>query len=265
MLEISSPQNPKIKQLAKLRTRKIRNQSGLYLIDGAREILRAIRSGQQIKHLLIDFSFDDGEDLAEIKELARSKSLDIWNVSSDALEKVEFGDRREGIVAIGVAHQQPISDLKKKENSLTLILEGIEKPGNFGAILRSADAVGIDQVIVCDPKTDLYNPATIRASLGTIFSLSIAVGSSGEAIQWLKSNQISVFGAICDGNKTYTDIDFRGEVAIVMGTEADGLSNLWNNADVQPIQIPMNGIADSLNVSVAAAVLLYEALRQRSL
>jgi TrmH family RNA methyltransferase len=174
-----------------------------------------------------------------------------------------FGERAEGVLGVAVARTPTLRDLKLPANPLIAVLEGVEKPGNLGAVLRSADGAGVSAVIVADGVSDLYNPNTIRGSLGTVFSLPMAVATSREAIAWLRHQGIRMCAAWVDAPVDYTAVDYRGAVALVLGSEAQGLSDIWSVDDVVRIRLPMLGIADSLNVSATAAVLFYEALRQR--
>ena len=156
-----------------------------------------------------------------------------------------------------------LSDLRLPPNPLVAVLEGLEKPGNVGAILRSADAAGVDAVIVADGRTDLYNPNTIRASLGTVFRENVCEATTAETIEWLRNRELTIVAARPDAEQSYSEVDFRSGAAIVLGSEADGLSDAWRGTNITPVRLPMLGMADSLNVSTTAAVLFYEALRQR--
>ncbi len=179
-------------------------------------------------------------------------------------EKLAFGARAEGVVAVAATPQASLADLVLRENDLVVVLEGVEKPGNVGAVLRSADATGAGAVIVADGRTDLFNPNAIRASLGTIFTVPVAEASSRETLEWLRRRGFSILAARVDGSVVYTEADFKGAAAIVLGSEADGLTDVWSGEGIEALRLPMLGVADSLNVSVTAAVVLYEAVRQRS-
>lgn len=187
----------------------------------------------------------------------------MLDVSPDVHAKLAFGDRSDGIVVVGESPRRRLEDLQLSALPLVAVLEGIEKPGNLGAILRSADAAGVDAIIVADGRTDLFNPNTIRASLGTVFRPNTCEATSAETVAWLGERGLRFIAARPDAEKCYTEIDLRGGVAIVLGSEAAGLSDAWRGANVTEARLPMRGMADSLNVSTSAAVLFYEALRQR--
>jgi TrmH family RNA methyltransferase len=184
-------------------------------------------------------------------------------VGPAVLARVAFGQRSDGVVAIVGTPVTALADLVLRPDPLVVVVEAIEKPGNLGAIIRTADGAGADAVIAAEPRTDLFNPNAIRASLGTIFALPVVAAPATETIDWLAAHGIRPVAARVDAPAAYTDIDLRGPLAIVLGSEAGGLSDAWTEARVQPVAIPMHGTADSLNVSIAAAVLLYEARRQR--
>ena len=188
----------------------------------------------------------------------------IVEVPRELYEKIAYRGGTEGMIAEVKVRERSLEGLELRENPLVVVLEGVEKPGNLGAVLRSADAAGADAVLVCDPLTDLYNPNLIRASIGAVFTVPVACCSSEEAIKWLKSNNISIFTAQLQDSSWYYDTDMRGGTAIVIGTEATGLTAVWREAADAHIRIPMLGELDSLNASVSAAILLFEAVRQRN-
>jgi TrmH family RNA methyltransferase len=177
--------------------------------------------------------------------------------------KLAFGDRNDGVIVVAATPVRGFAEFQLPASPIIAVLEGIEKPGNLGAILRSADAAGVDAVIIADGRTDLYNPNTIRASLGTVFRANVCEASTADAIEWLRAQQLPIIAARPDAQKLYTEVDLREGAAIVLGSEADGLSDAWHATGVTAVRLPMHGIADSLNVSTTAAVLFYEALRQR--
>ncbi|MEX2091598.1 MAG: RNA methyltransferase, partial [Pirellulales bacterium] len=200
----------------------------------------------------------------ELVDRLRAAGAEILAVTAEVYEKFCFGERDEiGVVVVAETPQRRLSELQLPPAPLVAIVEGVEKPGNLGAILRSADAAGIDAVIVADGASDLFNPNTIRASLGTVFGANVVEATTSEAIDWLRKQKLRAVAARPDAELSYTSIDFRGGVAIVLGCEATGLTDAWRGAEVVPVRLPMCGIADSLNVSTTAAVLFYEALRQR--
>ena len=248
---ISSPSNPRLKEVAKLREGRHRRRTGCFLIDGRREVERAIHCGIRILELFVT-------------EEVRFPGVPTTLVAENVFGKIAFGGRNDGILAVAETPQRPLDAFPATALPLLAVLEGIEKPGNVGAVFRSADGAGLDGILVTDPATDLFNPHTIRNSLGTIFKIPAAVTESCAAFDWLRKYDIHLAVARCDGAIPYTDYDFRRPTAIVLGSEADGLSAIWNGSGTTAISLPMNGIADSLNVSSAAAVLFYEARRQRN-
>ncbi|MBQ3351630.1 MAG: RNA methyltransferase [Thermoguttaceae bacterium] len=256
---ITSLTNPQVKQAVKLRDGKKRREDGLFLIDGRREIQRAIESGIEIAKI---FYNPDGCG-KEFTEKMFSSGAEMSDVSEAVLTKLAYGARDEGAVAVAKRPVRTLDSLKLSSSPLIGVAEGVEKPGNVGALLRSADGAGLDALILADCKTDLYNPNAVRASLGTVFSVPVVETTSQAAVDWLTKKGIVIFAAIVDGAIEYSAADYRQPSAIVVGSEADGLTDVWRGANVQPIFLPMNGIADSLNVSVTAGILFYHALTQR--
>ena len=260
---INSTSNPRIKNIIKLQSgsRERRGQN-LFVIEGYREISRAMQAGILIKELYICRDLDKqgrGDQL-----VGAGPGIQVFEVGSAAFARVAYREGSDGLIALAEPRNLKLDDLKLKANPLILILESVEKPGNLGAIMRTADAAGIDAVIVCDPLTDIYNPNAIRSGVGCIFTSQVVTCTTSEAISWLQKNNIrSYAAALTHSAVTYHQVDFCGPSAIVMGTEATGLSREWlETSDLQVI-IPMKGIADSLNVSTSAAVLIFEAVRQR--
>jgi TrmH family RNA methyltransferase len=259
--EITSSQNPKIKQLVRLKDRKERDETGLFLIEGYREIKRAVEGGIHFESLYTckELFLGSNEPM-----LIEQVDVETFTLPNHLFEKISYRDRPDGL--IGVAHQmqKTLKDLRPKNRvPLYVVAESIEKPGNLGTILRSSDAVGADGVIVCDRCTDIYNPNVVRASVGTLFTLPVIEAKGSDAYTWLKSHNIQVVAATPSATDEFTDADLSGPVAIVVGTEQLGLSDLWMKAADIRVQIPMRGIADSLNVAMATTLLLYESLRQR--
>jgi TrmH family RNA methyltransferase len=233
------------------------------LIDGLREISRAIVCGiRPLEAFVCDDHCKSTQCQSLVAEV-QSAGAEIWSVTREVFEKLQFGERADGIVVLAKTPRRSLTDLELPSEPLVAVLEGIEKPGNVGAILRSADAAGIDAVIIADGRTDLFNPNTVRASLGTVFRPNVCEATAAETLPWLRQRQLQVFAARPNATMDYTSADLRGGVAIVLGSEATGLSDSWHAAGVSPIRLPMHGIADSLNVSTTAAVLFYEAQRQR--
>lgn len=260
---ITSAQNPKIRGLLELQEKsKARRKEGLFVVEGRRELMHCIEAGYE-PHTV----FFCPEILSEgdLDEIARKCDCGFIGIPQHLYDKVAYRGGTEGVIAELHCKDMTLDGLKLKENPLVVVLESVEKPGNLGAVLRSADASGVDAVIVCDPLTDLYNPNLIRSSIGAIFTVPVAAASSEETIKWLKSRDIRIYTAQLQDSEWYYDTDMRGGTAIVMGTEATGLTDPWRKAADAHIKIPMLGRLDSLNVSVSAAILMYEAIRQRNL
>jgi TrmH family RNA methyltransferase len=263
---ITSLQNARVKEALSLRDGRQRRRQGLFLIDGGREISRAIDAGIELEEVFICLALCGGDDAECGRLLRRLADMPVrqTEVSSAVFQRLAFGQRTEGIVAVARPPRTTLDDLRLPACPLVAVLEGVEKPGNIGAVLRSADAAGVSALIVADGGTDLYNSNTIRASLGTIFSVPVCAASASAVRVWLSSRRIPIFAARVDAATDYTAVDFTGPAAIVLGSEAVGLSEVWT-AGVTPIRLPMQGAADSLNVSATAAVLFYEAVRQRGI
>lgn len=255
---ITSLQNPKIKNLVKLRQRRQRDQQRLMLIDGIPALTMALKNDFPINTLY--FNQDKAE--AKLLQRAQAKGVICQPVTPLVFQKIGYGDNPDG--HLGLAPQPPFSlvNLPCPSNPLYIIAEGLEKPGNLGAILRSADAAGVTGLIVCNSQTDIYNPNVIRASRGTFFSVPIACGSFFEVSQWLHERRIRVLATTPDADQLYTDVDLTGPTALVLGTEHTGLTNRWLNQTL--IRIPMAGQVDSLNVAQTATILMFETIRQRS-
>ncbi len=265
---ITSTANPRIKAAARLRERRGRNDQGRIIIDGMREIGRAIAAGIEITELFFFPQLCQDTDHQSILERAGQGGAgqggaELIEVTPPVMEKLAYGNRVEGIVAVAPTPRRTLADLALPAGALVAVVEGIEKPGNFGAILRTADAAGVAAVIVAGGITDLYNPNAIRASLGAIFTVPVCASAPAAAIDWLRQHGYRSFAARVDGAIEYTAADFRGPVAIVLGSEAAGLSSIWRGDDIVTVKLPMLGQVDSLNLSATAAVLFYEALRQR--
>ena len=262
--ELTSLRNPRVRAAADLRERRARDEAGLTLVDGVRELDRAIAGGARVVEVFIDDARLGPEGAAVLARAVRAGATAV-PVSAAVLDRLAFGDRNEGLVATVRIPDLALDVLALPANPLVVVVEGIEKPGNLGAVLRSADAAGADGVIAADPRTDLYNPNAVRASLGTLFTVPVAAGSSAEVRAYLGAASVRIVTARVEAEILYTDADLRGPLAIVLGSESDGLTDAWLGDDVLALRLPMLGAADSLNVSVAAAVLLYEARRQRGL
>lgn len=259
---ITSAQNPKIKRLLQLQQKSSeRRKAGLFVVEGIREVERCVEKDYEI-----DTIFYLNKPMAEniSKIIEKNKGIKLFEVSPAIYEKIAYRGSTEGVIAEVKTKDKTLQDLKLSDNPLVVVLESVEKPGNLGAILRSADAAGADALIVCDPLTDLYNPNLIRNSTGAIFSVPCVACTSEECIKFLKKNNIQILTAQLQDSELYYDTDMKRGTAIVMGTEATGLTDIWRKAADAHIRIPMLGITDSLNVSVSAAILLYEAVRQRN-
>lgn len=263
---ITSAQNPKIRALLELQEKsKARRREGLFVVEGRRELLHCIGAGY-IPHTVFVcrdiLPEDDFRNIADAVE--KYGGCGFVEIPVQLYDKVAYRGGTEGVIAEMQCRSMSLDNLGLRENPLVVVLESVEKPGNLGAVLRSADAAGIDAVIVCDPLTDMYNPNLIRSSIGAIFTVPVAAASSEETIKWLKDKNIKIYTAQLQDSEWYYDTDMKGGTAIVMGTEATGLTDVWRKAADAHIKIPMLGRLDSLNVSVSAAILMYEAVRQRS-
>ena len=260
MKQISSAQNPYIKQLVQLQEKaKARRQSGTFLIEGQREILLAKRGGYEIETVLFV-----PEMLGEAETAALAGNwAELIAISKEVYQKLAYRDTTEGIIAIARGKSQELADLQLGSNPLILVAEAPEKPGNIGALLRTADAAKLDAVIIANPRSDMYNPNIVRSSVGCLFTNQIATGSTDEVIAFLKERNINIYCATLQDSTHYHTQDYTTPTAVVVGTEATGLSEEWRRASTQNIIIPMQGEIDSMNVSVAAAILIFEAKRQR--
>ncbi len=263
MDEITSLQNQRVKDAAKLRERRERRKQGRILIDGAREIRLALEGRVELLEMFFCESLCHSSDCLRLLEQLATLPIQQSRVAAAVFEKLAFGDRAEGVLAVAKTPQRQLSDLALPRSPLVAVLERTEKPGNIGAVLRSADAAGVSALIVADPRTDLFNPNTIRASLGTIFTVQVCCAPASEVRDWLVEQRLGIFAARVDAKTLYTDADFNQPAAIVLGSEAEGLSSIWSGPNVTPLRLPMRGRSDSLNISATAAVLFYEALRQR--
>ncbi|MBF02806.1 MAG: rRNA methyltransferase [Flavobacterium sp.] len=260
MKQITSVQNPYIKSLVQLQEKaKTRKQTGTFLIEGKREIELAIKGGYILETLLFCPEVIQNVDY----KIFDSSIVEKIEISKEVYQKLAYRDTTEGILAVAQSKALHLSDLKLSKNPLVLIAEAPEKPGNIGALLRTADAANIDAVIIANPKSDLYNPNIVRSSVGCLFTRQIATGTSEEVIAFLQENNINFYSATLQNSNEYHKVNYTTPTAIVVGTEATGLTEIWRKESTQNIIIPMQGEIDSMNVSVAAAILLFEAKRQR--
>ena len=262
--QITSAHNDGIKHLVRLRERREREKEQLTVLEGYRELTRADEYGMGLTEAWFSPELFLGENEFPLLERLNAKGVRLFQVPPHLLTKVTYRDRPEGLVAVARMLKHELSGIPVRENGLYLLAESIEKPGNLGSMLRSADAAGVDGMILCDKNTDIYNPNVIRASTGALFSVPLAESTSQEAFDFLKSNHIPMLAATPHAEKIYTEVDMTGPVAIVVGTEQYGLTELWMKHADLPVRIPMLGKIDSLNVATATTILLYEAARQRN-
>ena len=274
-MKITSLQNPRVKELVRLRQGRKRRQTGEFLIDGQREVHRAMLCHFPVRQIFYVPELVCEEAARWLEDLQQNPTGDVtfFEVTPQVFEKIAYGEREDGVLAVADYVETTLDALWDKVAQkpaatqavpLIGVIEGVEKPGNIGAILRSADGSGLSALIVAEPQTDLFNPNTIRASLGTIFSIPVCTASSEDVVAFLKSHGLEIYAAIVEGSIPYTEADFTKPAAIVLGSEAWGLTSAFRTEGIHPIALPMLGIADSLNVSTTAAILFYEALRQRT-
>ena len=260
---ITSPQNTKIKALKKLDKAAERREQGVFVIEGMRELCLADGAGYEITQLFICEELLTESETYNLKH-CKLNGTEVFEINKEVYESVAYRGTTEGVIATAKPKTHTLDQLKLSADPLILVIEGVEKPGNLGAMLRTCDAVGVDAVIVCDTKTDIYNPNAVRSGVGTVFTVQIAVAAADEVIQYLHDHSITTYAAELTATEYHYEKNFTKPTAIVVGDEASGLSQQWMQAANEHIKIPMLGRIDSLNVSVSAAVLLYEALRQRS-
>ena len=258
-MEITSPSNPKLKYVVKLRTCSAREESGEMIVEGFRECRRALDNGYRPRAIFHcpDFYLKNENEPALVEE-CRRKGAEVFTCSRPCFSKIAYKERPDGLLMVG-----PHLTVKLPENALVIVTEAIEKPGNLGTILRSADAAKVAAVIVCNRTTDIHNPNVVRASTGTMFSVPVAEASSDEALEFLKERGFKILAATPHAEKLHFEVDLTGNVAIALGAEQYGLTAKWMDGAELRVRIPMLGLADSLNVSAAATILVYEAVRQR--
>ena len=284
--KITSLQNPRVKQLVKLRDRRPRDEAGVFLVEGYRQIRRALEKEVTITELYISPEWYLGENEPALIAQAEAAGAQVFELTKDAFAKVAYRERPDGLLAVAPQWRRTLADVRlggggagavAEPGSATpatigggkapflLVVEAIEKPGNLGTILRSADAAGVDALIVCDPVTDLFNPNVVRASTGVLFSVPVVIASSAEVREWLREHGVKSVATTPSATDFYTDADLCGPLAIVMGSEQYGLSEYWLKEADQRVVIPMAGQADSLNVAMATIITLFEAVRQRGI
>ncbi len=262
---LTSFANPRIKAATALRDRRERDRTGLTLIDGARELRRALDAGVAVVEAFVCEPLLAGPDARVALDLLRAGTAPVQVTTEPVFVRLAFGERAEGLLAVVRIPSTALQDVVLPADPLVVVIEGVEKPGNVGAVLRSADGAGADAVVAASPRTDLFNPNAIRASAGTVFTVQLAAAATTDALAWLRAEGLRIVAARVDAPRLYTEIDLAGPVALVLGAEAEGLTDAWSGADIEAVRLPMLGVADSLNVSVSAAILLYEARRQRGL
>lgn len=262
MLKITSDKNPRIINLQKLEKPRERRNQNLFTIEGKKELAMAVLGGYEIRDIFICSDIISENEVKLL--LGKQKNNIEWvDISVEVFKKLAYRETSGGIIATAVPKQHALNKINLPSRPLIIVLETVEKPGNLGAILRTADAAQVDAVIVCDAQTDMYNPNVIRSSLGCVFTTPIAIASSQEAIAWLQQNNINIYATALTASVPYHKINYAKACAIVMGTEATGLSDGWLKHSTQNIIIPMSGKIDSMNVSTATAVVVFEAKRQR--
>ena len=276
---ITSAQNPKFKHLLLLQEKsKARREQDLFVVEGRRELRHCLEAGYKVRTVFVCPEIADSSEVMDLLRMTkqaachseqatchseRSEESSVMEIPEALYRKAAYRESTEGIIAEVEYKTLGLNDLHLPENPLVMVLESVEKPGNLGAVLRSADAAKADAVFICDPLTDLYNPNLIRASIGAIFTVPTVAVSSEEAIAFLQAHDIQILTAQLQDSSLYYDVDMKRGTALVMGTESTGLTPLWRQAATAHIRIPMLGKLDSLNVSVSAAILLFEAVRQR--
>ncbi len=264
MKQITSIQNQLVKDIFQLQEKsKARKKTGLFVIEGIREIEIALKNDFEVVQLLFCFDLFDAENLNHFKKKL-TKTTELIEISKEIYQKIAYRESTEGVIAVAKTKNHSLETIQLPKNPLIVVLESLEKPGNIGAVLRTADAANIDAVFIADPKTDLYNPNIVRSSVGAVFTNKIVTADSAAIINFLKDKNIAIFSAILQEAVSYYSVDFKQSSAIVMGTEATGLSEIWRKNSTENIIIPMQGQIDSMNVSVAAAILIFEAKRQRN-
>ena len=263
-MDITSTANPKLKHVVKLRTCSVREESGEMIVEGYRECRRALDHGYR-PHAIFhcpEFYLKNENEPAVVEE-CRLAGAEVYTCSRACFAKIAYKERPDGLLMVGPHVSIGLEDLELPPNALVIVTEAIEKPGNLGTILRSADAANVAAVIVCDRTTDIHNPNVVRASTGTMFSVPVVEATSDEALAFLKARGFSILAATPHAEKLHFEVDLTGNVAIALGAEQYGLTAKWMDGADLRVRIPMLGLADSLNVSAAATILVYEAVRQR--
>ncbi|MCY3974513.1 MAG: RNA methyltransferase [Simkaniaceae bacterium] len=263
--KITSFGNPCVKATAGLRNKRERDGRGHFLVEGYRELLRATEGEVSFHTLLYSPSHFLGVNEEMLIRKIEATGARIAEVDRRIFDKLSYRDRPDGLLGIAIREERTLESVELGHNPFILVAEGIEKPGNLGAILRSCDATGVDVLFVCDGRTDIRNPNVVRASVGTLFTVPVVELRNDEALRYLRERGIPLFASSPGGGLLYTEADHTGPVALAVGTEQTGLSSGWMERATETIRIPMAGAADSLNVAAATTLLLYEVLRQRSI
>lgn len=261
---IESPANPHLKELFRLRERRIREKRKLYLLEGVRELERAIAAKANIDEILFCNEFLNSDSELFIRDLIAQNNLSFVGLSKQAFKKLSMRQNPDGIITVLNIDDISLSSLSFDNDAFVVVLDSLEKPGNVGAILRTADGAGVNAVFVCGTGTDIYNPNVLRSSLGSFYSLPIISTNNADLIRYLKEKDFKIITTSPAARDNFWQQDYKGKIAIVFGSEDKGLSQDWLSVSKNTVSIPMLGLADSLNVSVSAALLIYEALRQRS-
>ena len=247
----------------RLRGRRERDRTGTFLVEGFRELARAVEAGVEVETVFTCPELYLGSNEEALVDMAASAGAEVVEVAEAAFRKASYRDRPEGLLAVASQFDVSLAAVEPPTDPLVLVVEGIEKPGNLGTMLRTADAAGVSAVIVCDPATDPFNPNVVRASIGTVFAVPLAVSSTGAAVDWLRDRGIRIVATTPDTSLLHSAADLTGGVAVVVGSEQYGLTDRWLSAADVRVRIPMRGRADSLNAAMAAGVVLFEAVRQR--
>jgi len=260
---VTSLTNPDIKAVGKLRNRRERERTGLTIIEGQRECLRAIHAKVPLKQIFIEQNVLKNSLSSLIKSNIQKLNIPIIQTTDRVFSKIAYGDRHEGILSVAEPILCTLDQLPQRKNGIYVVVEGIEKPGNLGAILRTCDGVGVDGVFLCDGRTDLFNPNVIRASVSTVFTVPTVIVPKEELYTYLKSKDVKIVSTQPSAKTVYTQAQFKSSLAVIVGSEQKGLTDFWLKHADEKVRIPMQGKGDSLNVSTATAVLLYEILRQK--
>ncbi len=256
---IESPTNPLVKRIDKLKKRRNREREGVFLLEGQRELERAVACGYSFEEIILCPEFIENYDTFSLNLKEKTNQS---TTTKQLYSHMSYRENPDGVLAIAKIKTHALADITLPENAFVLVLENLEKPGNIGALLRTADGVGVDAVIITG-QTDLYNPNMVRSSMGSLFYLNIALTDNQSCLDWLKASNIQSYATTPHTKKTYWQGDFKSASAIILGTEHDGLSAFWHEHATEEVVIPMAGLADSLNVASAGALLMYEVLRQR--